>query len=625
MAFSVSPSVIVREIDASAVIPATSTPPAAIAGVFRWGPVNEAILVTSEDDLVARFGKPTDNNYETFFTAADFLSYSNALYVVRAHDAAANSIAESTNFKAKYPGALGNSLEVSYVTPGDYQEDIADVGDLFGAITFNSNTITFSTETATGIANTIVNSIAENDVIRIGNDSTGYQELYVSVVGSETTDGANSSVIVSFTNKYTLSELDLADLKVERKWRYSSLFGSASSAGHIHIVVRDKNGTITGSAGTILETFANVSTTVGAKLTDGTANYYKTVLENRSAWISASNTSITAAAPVTEYETLAGGADSLDESSIGLGALATAYDLFADAKELDISFVLQGKANTVMVNNLPTHANLANYIVSNVVDKRRDCIAFLSPPKEAVVDIAASNSKLNAVIAFRNLVQSSSYWFMDSGYKYRYDKYNDVYRWVPLNGDIAGITSRTESWESPAGYKRGIIKNVIKIAFNPNKTQRDALYGANVNSVMSIAGQGILLFGDKTGQGGVTESGQIGASAFDRINVRRLFITVEKAIANAAEQFLFEFNDEFTRTQFKNLVEPFLRDIQGRRGIIDFRVISDETVNTPNVIDQSMFKANIFIKPARSINVIELTFVATRTGVEFDEIVGQIA
>ena len=269
-----------------------------------------------------------------------------------------------------------------------------------------------------------------------------------------------------------------------------------------------------------------------------------------------------------------------------------------------------------MSNNLPTTANLANYIISNIVDNRRDCVAFLSPPKEAVVDLIAPNSKLNAAIAYRNQVQSSSYWFMDSGYKYRYDKYNDVYRWVPLNGDMAGLASRTESFESPAGYKRGVIKNVVKLAFNPNKAQRDLLYGSDINSVISITGQGILLFGDKTGQGF--------ASAFDRINVRRLFITVEKAIATAAEQFLFEFNDEFTRTQFKNLVEPFLRDIQGRRGIIDFRVISDETVNTPLVIDQNMFKANIFIKPARSINIIELTFVATRTGVEFDEIVGQI-
>ena len=620
MAFSVSPSVIVREVDASAVIPAIATPPAAIAGVFRWGPVNEAILVTSEDDLVARFGKPTNDNYETFFTAADFLSYSNALYVVRAHDAAANSTATSTNFTAKYPGELGNSLQVSYVTTGDYQEDIAAVDDLFGLITFNSNTITFSTSGA--FANTIADSFTSNDVLRIGNDTIGYQDLFVSSVANTiVTDGANSSIDVSFTNKYTLTQLNLSALKIERKWRYANLFGGAPSTNNLHIVVKDEGGDITGTAGTILETYSNVSTTVGAKLSDGTANYYPTVLENRSAWIEAvgttANTDIDASVSATEYESLTGGVDSANETSIGLGAIATAYDLFADAKELDIAFILQGKGATTMANSLPTRADLANYIISNIVDNRRDCVAFLSPPKEAVVDLASPNSKMNAAIEYRNLIQSSSYWFMDSGYKYRYDKYNDLYRWIPMNGDMAGLASRTESWESPAGYRRGVIKNVVKLAFNPNKAQRDLLYGSDINPVISITGQGILLFGDKTGQGF--------ASAFDRINVRRLFITVEKAIATAAEQFLFEFNDEFTRTQFKNLVEPFLRDIQGRRGIIDFRVISDETVNTPLVIDQNMFRANIFIKPARSINVIELTFVATRTGVEFDEIVGQIA
>ena len=204
---------------------------------------------------------------------------------------------------------------------------------------------------------------------------------------------------------------------------------------------------------------------------------------------------------------------------------------------------------------------------------------------------------------------------MDSGYKYRYDKYNDVYRWVPLNGDIAGLCARIEPWESPAGYKRGIIKNIVKLAFNPNKAQRDELYANDVNPVMSQAGQGTLLFGDKTGLGR--------SSAFDRINVRRLFIVVEKAIATVSASFLFDINDEFTQTEFRNTVEPFLRDIKGRRGITDFRVVSDSRVNTPDVIDRNIFRANIFIKPARTINFIELTFIATRTGISFEEIVGQ--
>jgi hypothetical protein len=617
MAFSVSPSVIVREIDASAVIPSIATPPAAVAGVFRWGPVNEPVLVTSEDDLVAQFGKPTDDNYETFFTAADFLAYSNSLYVVRAEDAAGT--ANSTNFDAKYPGALGNSLEVSFVTSTDFQETVALASQVDGEITFNSNTIIFDAPDAgSEIANTIFETFEVEDILRIGNDDVGYQDLVVTQVQSPGTAASNSefgSIQLSFANRYTLSELDLGLLKVERKWRYANLFDAAPSTNNLHIIVKDSTGDITGEVDSILETYSNVSTTAGAKLSDGTTNYYPTVIENRSAWIEA-GTVIDASIADTQYQTLSGGSDGSSESAIGLGALAEAYDTVKDPKEYDIAFVLQGKANVTYSGDTASDAILANYIISNIVDNRKDCVAFLSPPSTAVVGISSANSKLNRVISYRNQVQSSSYWFMDSGYKYRYDKYNDVYRWVPLNGDMAGLASRIDSWESPAGYRRGIIKNVVKLAFNPNKAQRDLLYGSDINSVISITGQGILLFGDKTGQGF--------ASAFDRINVRRLFITVEKAIATAAEQFLFEFNDEFTRTQFKNLVEPFLRDIQGRRGIIDFRVITDETVNTPDVVDQNKFRANIFIKPARSINVIELTFVATRTGVEFNEIVGQI-
>jgi phage tail sheath protein FI len=300
--------------------------------------------------------------------------------------------------------------------------------------------------------------------------------------------------------------------------------------------------------------------------------------------------------------------DGSSESSIPFGRVALGYDLYRDSAEVDIAFILQGKA---------TSANLGNYIIQNIAERRKDCMAFISPPFAEVVSPANPQVKMTNIIAFRGQLPGSSYFFMDSGYKYRYDKYNDLYRWVPLNGDMAGLCSRIEPWESPAGYKRGVIKNVVKLAFNPNKEQRDQLYGNDINPVISQVGQGVLLFGDKTGLGTAT------GSAFTRINVRRLFITVEKAIATIAASFLFDFNDEFTQTQFRNSVEPLLRDIQGRRGIIDFRVISDATVNTPDVIDRNIFRGNIFIKPARTINFIELTFVATRTGVEFDEIIGQ--
>jgi hypothetical protein len=622
MVFSVSPSVIVREVDATTVIPAIATPPAAIAGVFRWGPTNERTFITSEQDLVQRFGKPFANtswqNFETFFTAADYLSYANALYVTRvtsnANTAAIGTIDDpGTYFAAKYPGALGNALEVSYVTGNSYEQQLIAEQEVFGAVDFNSTTISIQ-----GTELDIPTAIVENDIIRVGNVSIGYQDLIVASYNKTTGINANTGLDeynydFVFKNRYTLSTLDLNDLSFTKLWGFAPFVSTAPSSGSMHLVVRDKTGEITGTENAILEIYQNVSGNTAARLDDGSTNYYRDVIENRSAWITTKKSdgtdlpSLNFSANASVYVQMQYGEDGRGEADPQLfGAIAQGYDLYRDANEVDIAFVLQGKA---------VNANIANYIVANIAERRKDCVAYLSPTKVAVVDPVNPTTKMNNVIEYRSLIQSSSYWFLDSGYKYRYDKYNDVYRWIPLNGDMAGLASRVDPWESPAGYKRGIIKNVVKLAFNPNKEQRDLLYGRDINPVISQVGQGVLLFGDKTGLGR--------PSAFDRINVRRLFITVEKAIATVSASFLFDFNDEFTQTQFKNLVEPFLRDIQGRRGIIDFRVVSDGTVNTPDVIDRNIFRGNIFIKPARSINFIELTFVATRTGVEFDEIVGQ--
>jgi hypothetical protein len=647
MAFSVSPSVIVREVDASQSVPAVATPPGAIAGIFNWGPVNDPILITSENDLVDRFGKPDDANYETFFTAADYLSYSNALYVVRADDGSATSggttiVRDANNviipedstfaaFGAKYPGEIGNNLDIAWVTSQGFSNALVAVGDISAnkvsntsvsqTIEFNSNSLSFEVANTAQIAAGSIPNIG--DVLVVGNASVGYQELSVASISETNIDqvfGTGNSAVtatigyrydLTFTRRYTLAETDLSKLAVTRKWAYNAIFGRAPDTGSLHVAVIDRTGVISGAAGSILEKFENLSTTEGAVLAQGTANYYQTVIENFSSWISVANSAVIGIASTAKavYEEMYGGTNASTETNVPLGPLAFAWDNFKNANEIDISFILQGKGDAA--------GNRANYIVSNIADYRKDCVAYLSPSKEAVVDELKTNSKLENAIAYRNLIQNSSYWFMDSGYKYRYDKFNDKYRWTPLNGDMAGLSSRVDPWESPAGYRKGIIKNVVKLAFNPSKPQRDQLYSADINPVMSQTGRGIILFGDKTGLGL--------ASAFDRINVRRLFIAVEKSIATAAESFLFEFNDEFTQVQFKNIVDPFLRDIQGRRGIIDYRVVSDSTVNTPEVIDQNKFRASIFIKPARSINVIELTFVATRTGVEFDEIVGQIA
>lgn len=619
MAFSVSPSVIVREVDASQAVPAIATPPAAIAGLFRWGPMNEPLLISSEDQLVDRFGKPDAGNYETWFVAADYLAYSNALYVTRADDS--SNTAAGTVFNAKYPGALGNSLDVAWCSSTGYEADVAAVATIPTnkisnnavpqTFAFNTKALVFEVEPADRIT-----EVDANDLLRFGNDNVGYQSLQLSawaeapVVQGNTTVGYEYTA--AFDNNFTLAESDLNKLSIEKRWKYHSIFSGAPTAGNIHVAVIDNDGTLSGTTGQVLERYENASTSNTAQLDDGRTNYYATMIENSSNWIVVANTQPigTANTELDEAESLTGGSDAAaTEANVTLGMIGPAYDTFANANEIDISHVLVGKSDDA--------ANKANYILSNLVSVRKDCVMFVSPSKEAVVDEVKTNAKLTKVIAHRNKIQSSSYWFMDSGYKYRYDKYNDVYRYVPLNGDMAGLASRVEVFESPAGFRKGLIKNVVKLAFNPSKAQRDQLYSADINPVMSQIGQGVMLFGDKTGQGT--------ASAFDRINVRRLFIAVEKAIATAAESFLFELNDEFTQTQFKNIVEPFLRDIQGRRGINDFRVVSDSTVNTPEVIDQNKFRANIFIKPARSINVIELTFVATRTGIEFDEIVGQIS
>jgi phage tail sheath protein FI len=670
MAFSVSPSVIVREVDASAAVPAIATPPAAIAGVFRWGPVGETILVSSENELVNRFGKPTNDNYETFFVAADYLSYANALYVARVDNGAVKASAEELQyhangdindtftrhgaFEAKYPGSLGNSLEVGYVKDTSFEQEILNVGDIPAStitvdvngatssvtIEYNANTVLFELAPSNAIGAT---AMTAGDILTIGNDSVGYQDIEVSsfverTVNSDGDTTANTSLIaaheytIGLGTKYKFFENSLNKLKLEKKWKDHTSFRKAPQTGNYHVIVKDKVGTISGTPGTILELYEDVSTTSTAKLADGSTNYYADVILGQSDWVQVANTThfanttystssyeafgvpsdaVTtnnANTSLTAITSTTIGTDGTTESATSLGALAGGYDLFANSNEIDVSFVLQGKGDN--------SGNLANYIISNIADYRKDAVAFISPSKEAVVDENKTNTKLANVIAYAENLQNSSYSFMDSGYKYRYDKYNDVYRYVPLNGDTAGLASRVEPFESPAGFRKGVIKNVVKLAFNPNKAQRDQLYSKDINPVMSQVGQGIVLFGDKTGLGL--------PSAFDRLNVRRLFISVEKAIANAAQSFLFELNDEFSQTQFKNIVEPFLREIQGRRGIIDFRVISDGTVNTPAVVDQGKFKANIFIKPARSINVIELTFVATRSGIEFEEIVGSI-
>jgi len=589
MAFQLSPGVNVSEIDLTTVVPAVATTEGAIAGVFRWGPTDEPVLIGSEIDLVNRFGKPFANttwsNAETFFTAANFLSYSDALYVQRVHE---NGVkATGTNFEGAYEGALGNDIEVAWCDNAGY-----------AGTTVN--------ETLNIPASSTIGTITENDTtpshdVEVGDSIiVAGQELVVTGV-EDTANSTHTVATINFDRKFVGTAAH-AEASFVRQWQFASSFDSAPVAGAggrgFHVIVLDKGG-FTGKAG-VLEKFENLGDTATDKNFDGSTSYINQVLENSSNYVRVkSAASFAGTSAVEEFTT---GADGSSETAIGAGPVGLGWDKFKAAENIDVSLLLTGHPDLVV----------QNYVIDNIAETRKDCMAFITP------DVPNTASAQDIVTAVSTL-SSSSYAVVDSGHKYQYDKYNDVYRWIPLNGDVAGLCARTDDardpWFSPAGYSRGGIKNVVKLALNPTKTDRDLLYKNGINPVITQAGQGTLLFGDKTYLNQ--------PSAFDRINVRRLFIVLEKAISTASKSTLFEFNDEFTRAQFRNLVEPFLRDVQGRRGIYDFRVVCDETNNTSQVIDSNQFVGDIYIKPARAINFIQLNFVAVRTGVEFSEIVGQ--
>ena len=607
MAFQTSPGVNISEIDLTNVVPAVATTEGAIAGVFRWGPEDQRILVTSEQDLANRFGKPasyyTDaglttlwTNHETWFSAANFLAYSDALYVTRITDSTA-AAATGTNFTAKYKGKLGNSIQVSHC-----------VGTANMGVTARTDTLTIEPYATTGIISGLVAN-SDPTYLAVGDRvvlSTGI-ELVVSAIATAITDAGDASKFqrtITFDRRYNPADGAQYASTFSTQWGDADLFDSPpSTTTRMHVVVRDIDGGITGTAGTILETFEDIDTAQGAIGADGSTNFSPDVFENRSDWIKCTPAQAVLQASLTFGQaTLTTGVDGLDEDNITAGDVIAGYNLYTDPADVDVSLIIQGKAKG---------STLANHIINNVCETRKDCVAFISPELD---DTTVAN-----MVDFSNTLTASTFAVIDSGYKYQYDKYSDVYRWIPLNADIAGLCARTDDvrdpWFSPAGYSRGNVKNVVKLQLNPAKAERDVLYKSKINPVITQPGQGTILFGDKTNAPTT--------SAFDRINVRRLFIVLEKAIGVAAKSTLFEFNDDFTRAQFKNLVEPFLRDVQGRRGIYDFRVVCDETNNTSNVIDSNQFVGDIYIKPARSINFIQLNFVAVRSGVEFSEVVGQ--
>jgi len=699
MSFLVSPGVHVREIDLTGIVPAVPTTIGAIAGAFQKGPVSSIVTVGNEDDLVKVFGKPqgSSNQFEAFFTAANFLQYSDQLKIVRCESGVTNAIASGTSFIIRDDDHYEDSFADGQGSVGEWAARTAGIhGNSLGvSICANSTAFeelavtTTSAEEALGqtvISVTDGTVFTIHDIVNFG-EALGFEYQVTAADASTITiklkDDPNGSGLQSTIATAT---------NIRRRWRFYDLFDAAPGTSdfatqntrgtqdELHIVVYDQLGEISGFAITsngnrtnaVLETFANLSKNSVGKSPQGDSTYYVDKIFRTSNFVysmdhntagtnwgtdftgeeseivmedggtdgaganAGENVVLDATGTSNENENgkiqLEAGGNSYaaldtptttnlkngtDDYAVTAGELQIGYDNFDDVESVDVNLILGGKGGGSgdTASTQDTHATM----LTALVETRKDCVAFLSPYRSATVGVSSSITATENVVDAFDLCPSSSYVVFDSGYKYMYDKYNDVYRFVPMNGDTAGLCVYTDNvadpWFSPAGFNRGNVRGAIKLSYNPKKSERDQLYRARVNPVVDFPGQGVVLFGDKTALAK--------PSAFDRINVRRLFLVLEKAIATAAKFQLFEFNDEFTRASFRNMVEPFLRDVQGRRGIFDFKVVADDSNNTGEVIDRNEFIGDIYIKPARSINFITLNFVAVRTGVEFSEVVGK--
>ncbi|MBV23198.1 MAG: hypothetical protein CMA53_03770 [Euryarchaeota archaeon] len=569
---SESPAIVVKEVDLTSGVPNIPTSTGAFVGNFSWGPCDIPTLVSNEATLVGTFGSPDTDNTVDFHSASYYLRYSNDLYVVRDYTSVAKNASDT------------NASSVPLVTNRD---------------NFDGQQAQLTTDTHNFIAK------------------------YPGTLGN--------SLRVSFSGQ--------GDADYDN-WPYKSYYDAApgtsdfaTAAGatndEAHVAVIDEDGAITGTAGTVLETFPFVSIALGAKTSDGTSNYILNVINSRSqyVWLASVPTATfgtnAGSAPASGLDFAAGLTSDFNVSLVGgvnsaaLGAadFATGFDKFEDPNALAIDFMIApGMASAA------DHATVVNDMIATAQSIRKDCMVIASPNRSAVVGQTTSAAAVSAISSAMtsNAFTRSSYLAVDNNYLKVYDKYNDQYIFIPAASSTAGIMAATDNnfapWFSPAGTRRGQYFGVTSLAYSPNKSERDTLYKAGINPIANIPGQGILLYGDKTHLAR--------PSAFDRINVRRLFLVLERAIAAAAQNILFEFNDEFTRAEFVNIVEPLLRDVKGRRGITDFKLVCDETNNTPLIIDSNQFIASLFIKPARSINFITLNFVAVRTGVTFEEVVG---
>ena len=627
----------------------------AIAGAFAKGPVLTPVRISSESQLIETFGEPTDANAETWWTAASFLSYGGVLDVVRAStsgqlsasdDAVTSpytlSIPTKEVYEATYFGAAANPFKWAARDVGAEANAIrVAVIDKGADVSLTLDGALATTTVGTQIANTAATK-------------SGYIYAW---------DGTSNTVSIITSDTWTTADIvengvtDLNVTSVSSWYDQQNVFTGLSwnaiaprpgtspyvaarsgSNDEFHIAVWDATGAITGAPNTLLEKFTYVSKANNAKTTQGAVNYYPQVVLDRSNYVywgahetavydvsanqaatggniagtsnagSDSTTTFDLFGAPTSY-TFQKGAESLGATS---GEILTALQEFADTETVQIDYLIAGPGDSSSKTNSQSIASS----VLTIAASRKDCVAFVSPFRGDVVGVTSSATQTNNVVDFYSGLASTSFGVFDNTWKYVYDRFADKYRYIPVCGDVAGLCAATTAnglpWFSPAGLNRGAIRNAVKLAYSPTKSERDKLYQNRINPVTSLPGQGILLFGDKTALAS--------PSAFDRINVRRLFNVIEKTIGNAAKGVLFELNDEFTRNNFKNVVEPYLRGIQAERGITDFLVVCDETNNTGAVIDANEFKADFYIKPARSINFITLTFIATRTGVSFEEV-----
>jgi len=632
----------------------------AIAGAFSKGPVLTPVRISTEAQLIEIFGEPAEGNATSWWTAASFLQYGGVLDVVRvstsgqltASDDSVTSpyllsIPTKDVYEASYYSATANPFKWAARDPG-VESNAIKVG-----VIDKGADVTLTLDGALGT--TTVGTLVQTTSGNAGGAKSGYIYEWdaatnkVSLISSDTwttTDQIENGV----TDLNVTAQVEWYDQQeVFTGLKWSSIAPRPGTSPYVadrggandemHIAVWDSTGAITGKPNTLLEKHTYLSKSNNSKTSSGSVNYYPTVILDKSSYIywgshetdvydvsanqgatggniagtnNAGNASTETfdlfAAPKTY--TFQKGAETLSATS---GEIITGLQEFADTETLDIDYLLMGPGDASSKTN--TQA-IASQVLS-ICALRKDCVGFLSPYRGDVVGVTSSTTQTNNVVSFYSNMASTSFGVFDNGWKYIYDRFADKYRYVPLNGDVAGlcasVTANGTPWFSPAGLNRGAIRGAVKLAFSPTKSERDSLYQNRINPVTSLPGQGIVLFGDKTALAS--------PSAFDRINVRRLFNVIEKTIGNAAKGVLFELNDEFTRNNFKNVVEPFLRGIQAERGITDFLVVCDTTNNTGAIIDANEFKADFYIKPARSINFITLTFVATRTGVSFEEVI----